>query len=411
MNHPNLLKTQKGEKILMKYPRIYLVLDNCFAIKRWIKPSEWMKIIKDIGFTYVQASTDNEFDPIFFPEDYCLDWMEEVKKEEKATGLKVINFYSGYQTYRTAGLGHYDYRVREMLIEKWFKPLIRRAADLDAKGIGFHVFALTDDVLQDNDKYLETSEIITDYLAEISKYAYENNKIQISFEQMYAPHQPPWTIEGTFEYLEKIYNKYKTPGYVTIDVGHMVGQKKFLKPSKKIIKDSLTDFSARNGNMKIWLGADSAYALWDKLKNSIKGEEKIESAACQISEEMDKYPYFFSDKDDADIYKWIEELAVYSPIIHMQQTNGITSSHAPFTAENNKTGVVKGRQLIESIVKSFEKQKEKNMPSFVEDIYLSFELFASNTDTKREIIYRLRETLEYWRQFVPEDGLPLEKIL
>ena len=49
----------------MSYPRIYLVLDNCFAIKRWIKPSEWMQIAQDLGFGYVQASTDNEIDPLF----------------------------------------------------------------------------------------------------------------------------------------------------------------------------------------------------------------------------------------------------------------------------------------------------------------------------------------------------------
>lgn len=395
----------------MKYPKIYLVLDNCFAIKRWIKPSEWLKIIKEIGFTYVQASTDNEFDPIFFPKNYSMEWLEEVKKEEKATGLKVINFYTGYQTYRTAGLAHYDYRVKEMLIEKWFKPLIRRAADLKVKGIGFHIFALTDEVLQDKDKYLETSEIITDSLAEISKYAYKNNKIQISIEQMYAPHQPPWTIKGTFDYLRKIYNKYKIPVYVTIDVGHMVGQKKFLRPSKQYIMDNFKNFFKNNEEQHIWLGGDSVYALWDKLKNSIKSEEQIEKVAEEISKEMDKYPYFFSDNDDSNIHKWIEELAVYSPIIHMQQTNGIVSNHAAFTRENNKFGVVKGKLLLESIAKSFEKQRDKNLPPSVEDIYLSFEIFSSNIDTKREIIYRLKETLEYWRKFIPQDGMSLEKLL
>ena len=126
---------------------------------------------------------------------------------------------------------------------------------------------------------------------------------------------------------------------------------------------------------------------------------------------MDKYDYFFSDREDADIYKWIEELAIYSPIIHMQQTDGIVSSHAAFTAENNKSGAVKGNLLLESIAKSFEKKRDKDLPSFIEDIYLSFEIFSSNTDTKREIISRLKETIEYWRKFIPQDGISLEKLL
>ena len=26
----------------MKYPKIYLALDNCFALKRWVEPETWL---------------------------------------------------------------------------------------------------------------------------------------------------------------------------------------------------------------------------------------------------------------------------------------------------------------------------------------------------------------------------------
>ena len=61
-------------------PELYLVLDNCFAIKRWVRPAEWMRVAKEIGFSYVQASTDNEMDPLFSTEGYMDEWFREVEK-------------------------------------------------------------------------------------------------------------------------------------------------------------------------------------------------------------------------------------------------------------------------------------------------------------------------------------------
>lgn len=144
----------------MKFPRIYLVLDNCFAIKRWVKPAEWMSLIKEIGFNYAQASTDNEIDPLFNPANYMDDWFAEVQRCADATGVKVVNFYTGYQTYRTVGLAHHDARVRQRLMQDWLKPMIRRLAAMGAVGIGFSLFAIPDEALQDPDKYQERTELI-----------------------------------------------------------------------------------------------------------------------------------------------------------------------------------------------------------------------------------------------------------
>ena len=47
------------------YPRIYLAIDNCFASKRWSTPADWMKVISDAGIYYVEASADNECDPLY----------------------------------------------------------------------------------------------------------------------------------------------------------------------------------------------------------------------------------------------------------------------------------------------------------------------------------------------------------
>jgi len=282
---------------------------------------------------------------------------------------------------------------------------------LEAIGIGFSYFAIPDEVLQDPIKYKQRTEVIISLLGELSLYAYKNGKIQVSVEQMYAPHQPPWTIEGTRKYLKAVFDVYKKPLYVTLDVGHMVGQRRFLRTSKRNIEKSLTNAAKNKSIPSIWLGSDSIYKKWYAANRNCKSKEEIVKAVDEINTEMDKYPYLFAENKDGDIFKWVEEFACYSPIIHMQQTNGVHSSHAAFTPETIRDGIVTGKRLLKAIEKSYQKQLKKGMPPAVENIYLTFEIFTSNVEKKRDIITKLKQTLEYWRKYIPEDGISLDKLL
>ena len=107
----------------MEYPKIYLALDNCFALKRWVEPETWLPLIKDLGYTSIQASYDNEFDMLYNTKEYIDSWLERLTVAEKQYGAKVQSFYSGYQTYRTSGLAHPDRRVVNSIVEGWIKIL------------------------------------------------------------------------------------------------------------------------------------------------------------------------------------------------------------------------------------------------------------------------------------------------
>ncbi|MGQ9723625.1 MAG: hypothetical protein ACUVXA_20180 [Candidatus Jordarchaeum sp.] len=392
----------------MVYPKIYLVIDNCFAIKRWVKPSEWMDVIKNIGFSYVEASTDNEYDPLFSTRGYMEDWINEVSIHQKENNMRVVNFYTGYQTYRTIGLAHHDRRIRKKLFEGWHKKLIRYASRIKA-GIGFSFFALPDKVLQDPKKYKETMNMVLVILSKLAVFAWDYGQVPLSVEQMYAPHQPPWTIEGAKRYLKDMYNLSGVPSYITIDVGHQVGQRKFKRPDIVRIKENLKKFRSGEWVENLWLGPQSAYELFFNALKCSESEE--EDFVLRIQDEMDRCPYFFADEIDGDTYKWLEELGCYSPIIHMQQTDGITSNHAPFTKKNNIKGIIKGDKLLKAIAKSYEKDSEEGMPPKSNEVYLTFEIFSSNTDINYNTIQRMKETLYYWRQFVPYDGLTLNRLI
>lgn len=388
----------------MNYPRIYLVLDNCFAIKRWVKPTEWMEISRDLGFKYVQASTDNEIDPLFCTDDYMDGWFEEVKTQQKKLDMQLVNFYTGYQTYRTVGLAHYDSGMREKITNGWIKKLIVKIADLKAKGLGFSFFAIPHAVLQDPAEYKKMMGLLIAQMADIAAFAHENGRVQVSYEQMYAPHQPPFTIKGTLDFIKSVYEINHKPSYVTIDAGHMVGQKKFRRPSKKDIMDALAK------NKAIWLGSDAAQIMFEQAAGLARGAQ-ISEIADRIEADISAHEYLFSEAEDSDVYQWLYAAACYSPIMHLQQTDGITSSHAAFTPDNNKRGIIQGDRLLAAIKKSYEQNNANFLQQAAEDIYLSFEIFASNTETGREIIAKLRQTIAYWRRWVPEDGMKVSELI
>jgi hypothetical protein len=381
-------------------PKIYLVLDNCFALKRWVRPLDWSRIGREIGFGYIQASTDNEIDPLFSTEDYMDEWFDAVLRAQDRTGVRVINFYTGYQTYRTVGLAHFNEGMVSNIRDNWINKLIERGSRAGMKGLGFSWFAFPDYVMQDSHAYGAMERKIQSILSAIGNFAYEHNQFQVSIEQMYVPYQPPFTIEQSERYLRECYAPHHHPIYITLDTGHMIGQSRYTRPKVTEIADSL-----RAGKPDIWLGPDEIYDDWRRYN----GSSDIYAAALSLEERLDEYPYFFTEPGDKDVYIWFSRLAKYSPIVHMQQTDGITGGHKAFTPENNRSGIINGEDLFKAIKASYDDTADIIPP--VQDIYLSFELFFSNMQSSREILRELKQTLDYWRRYVPEDGMRLSEVI
>ncbi len=375
-------------------PRVFLVADNCFAIKRWVQPREWLAVAADLGLRYVQASTDNEFDALYSDPAYMRDWVAEVHQASKETGVQVTSVYTGYQTYRTSGLGHPDSRVRARIVDGWVKPTIDHCAELGAE-LGFHVFAYPEKVLQDRDEYLSVTDRIIDDLAAIAQYA-AGHGVRVSVEQMYSPHQPPWTIAQAKYFLAEVYRRADAPCYVTIDTGHQVGQRAYLRPTEEQVRSLVADGAGSD----LWLGPPSAYqALAD-------GDADAAVAA------MDSNPQYFSDGiDDADLYAWVRAVGRYSPLMHLQQTDGTGSHHAPFTTATNSTGIVHPAPLLRALAESFSAEPLDGMPPDVDTVSLSFEIFSGTTENRHQILSKMRESIEYWRQAIPVDGMRLSELV
>jgi sugar phosphate isomerase/epimerase len=359
-------------------PRIHLALDNCFASKRWTEPQEWMEIARDCGIYHIEASADNECDPLYSTPEALCDWVGRAQQASQTTGIKVSNLYSGHGTYATLGLAHSDVRVRDRIQHDWLEPMIATAASLSA-GMGFFCHAFSQITLQDPLRYADAYADLIRRLGEIATYA-QAKGVVVSVEQMYTPHQIPWTVAGSAQMLREIAES--APLYLTLDTGHQVGQQHYIKPTA------------------------------DHMQNANRWRGYLESADPQvIGDYVDAHEYLFAAPEDGDLYHWLRTLGCYSPIIHLQQTDGSASAHRPFTATYNANGIVQPRAVLEAIAQSYAQPAPDGMPPRCEDLYLTLEVFSGTAEQPRRILENIQQSAAYWRTFIPQDGVQLDTLL
>ncbi|MFP4407231.1 MAG: TIM barrel protein [Spirochaetaceae bacterium] len=386
-------------------PKLYLAIDNCFATKRWTRPLEWARKVRELGLTYVEASADTENDPLYHGAAYQERWLEEVEAACRTTGVRVANLYSGHGTYSTLGLGHTDADVARRLLEEWLEPQVRAAARLGA-GLGFFAHAFSISTLADPEVYKAARDALVSRLAELARYAQSRLSAPIGVEQMYAPHQIPWTLEGTRELLSDIHTAAGAPMYTNVDVGHQSGQSRFPRPTFESFEKSVALLRDESEERLPWLGVEEAYTLAEAVAT---GGERIETAWERVDAMAAERPYLFAKPEDGDPYRWLSAFGPYSPIVHLQQTDGESSPHAPFTPTWNAKGVITGERVLTALAKGYEEPFMPESVPPVEELYLTIEVFLSTASNPFSSFRELRRTVEYWRRFVPEDGMELRE--
>jgi D-erythrulose 1-phosphate 3-epimerase len=393
------------------FPRIHLAIDNCFAAKRWTRPAEWMEIIGELGLKYIEASTDTECDPMYMDSGYLDDWINEVEVGSRERDIRVVNLHSGHGTYATLGLAHTDPRNRDRFQHNWMEKLILMAERIGA-GVGFYCHAFNDDILQDSIRYNEQLEDLYDRFAQLSEFAAKHGRTTLGVEQMYTPHQVPWTIDGTRCLLKAVNSRSEHPFYITIDTGHQTTQRKMIRPSEKDISIAYHS-STPNINMAhsefAWFGPKRCYEILSRGRSNFD-PFRITADLYEMRMEMDRHPHLFASEEDGDPYIWLSTFGCYSPIIHLQQTDGSSSSHQPFTSEYNARGRIFGSNVLDAVRISCERPALSHMPRRCTDIYFTLEIFSKTSDIAPAILRNLEKSVAYWRQFIPIDGLPLDQL-
>lgn len=372
----------------MVYPKIYLAIDNCVLYKRWTRPDEWAKIISDMGIYHIEASADNELDPLYTGKEHIKRWINEVLEAQSKYGVKVANIYSGHGSYTTLGMAHPEASVRKQMIEGFFKPLIEVAGQLEC-GMGFFAHAFENRALQNPDMYAQYVKFVEDALVEINTYAGEVGCKDLGIEKMYTPHQYPWRNADVKTLLHNVTSRSGRDFYFTEDVGHHAP--KFAKPNLELLSNNIRG---------VWLGSDEAYRL---ARNN-------DTAQC-IKQEIENNPQLFMSDTEGGCYETLRSLGCYSPIIHLQQTNGEVSAHLPFTKKENEKGIIKGKEILKAIKESYDSPVDTSMPKRAKNIYLTLELFSGTTSIMNDVLDDCRESAQYWRKFIPEDGICLDELI
>ncbi len=382
----------------MKYPKIHLSIDNCFASKRWTRPADWMRVIAKAGIHYVEASADNECDPLYMDDSYLYSWTEDIRKHAPEYGIKIANLYSGHGTYSTLGLAHTDSRNADKMLFGWLCRMLHTAWELDC-GLGFFCHAFDQATLQTPECYHQSLANLKERLAVLASKASKLKISNIGVEQMYTPHQVPWTIDGAKELLRDVKRLSGSDFYLTIDTGHQCGQHKFLCPDRESLRQAVAGFRRTGRFDGIWLGPEK---LYDMIRDGM--------AYDGLERMLDAYPYLFAVERDGDVYEWLRELSPYSPVIHLQQTDGKKSAHQPFNDACNASGIITGEKVLDAIAEAYEKPLGMGMPGRCDDIYLTLEIFSGTADLPVDIEYKIKDSTDYWRKFIPEDGLTVDQL-
>lgn len=404
--------------------RIYLTVENCFASKRWVTPRDWSKILSDMGISYVEASADVELDPLHMEHTYLMRWEQQMRRATEEQGVQVANFFTGHGTYVTSGLLHPDAGVRHRIREDWLGETARRAGRFGA-GLGFFVHAVPQQDLADPEAYhLRREELLQELLLIAEQAGSVPELTNVSLEQMYSPHQPPWRIEETLELMREVYRRSEGyPLYTTLDVGHAGPQRRFLLPEEDELRaaaDTLRESpdSLQTRALPYLGGAPILKRLRSLLRTGASTDRVVE----ELRPLMAEHEYLFASPVDADPYEWLEAVGPYAPVIHLQQTDGASSGHRPFTAEENSRGIIEPAKVLQALKRGFRKAaKEREarsrtiedapLPPSVDKVYLTLELFFPTAAYPEEILRELRESVEAWREVVPQDGLELEELV
>ncbi|MFH1708156.1 MAG: hypothetical protein ABIF71_09595 [Planctomycetota bacterium] len=332
--------------------------------------------------------------PLFSTPAHLADWVATVRTDAERTGVRVVNCYLGYGTYATLGLAHHHAGVRHHLSHSWMMAMMRTAGALNV-GLGFFAHAFSEKVLRDKTLYDRSYRNLVDTIRRLAAAAPATGVKTFGVEQMYTPHQVPWTLGCTADFLRRTNaGNPGLPAYITLDTGHQSGQRKFLVPQAADLERMITAVRA-DKPCDTYLGPREHYA---RFMDMVKKGTTAADLAAAVATHARENPHLFARPEDGDTYAWLGRYAAYSPIIHLQQTDGTVSAHRNFIPALESWGIIKALAVLRAIAQSFEGPVPEGFPPRVTELYLTLEPFLGTAAHARRELEEIAQSVAYWRQ-------------
>ncbi len=266
----------------MRYPKIYLAIDNCFASSALrIRPTGAGD--PRPGAYLREASADNE---CFHEHGRGITGL--VGRRGFAPGMKpTASWWPSVlrpRHLRHAGPAHHPPNRRGQVPQQMVKH--GRTRGRGGAGAGLFLPCLfSDDRVQDPAQVPEFEDTL-------QKNRRRGRVRQGGKTWAYwacgadvYPHRCPWTVAGSEKLLREVYRRGGAPFYLTVDVGHMNGQRRYTRPDDEKILEMHRRFRAGDPVPELWLGPEKAVKLF---------EQSDALPLAEINAIMDEYPHMFA---------------------------------------------------------------------------------------------------------------------
>ena len=192
--------------------RARLGINTCFAVKRWPRPGDWARIVRDeLGLEVVELSLD-------LIEDFGgRQRRDQVRSALDEYGLRAETVFTGLAAYSLNLLMHPDEERRRAAAD-WYLSVVDLAARVGARGAGGHVGAMSVPDWPDPVRRAERWSGLRQSLAEIAAAARSAGLEYLLVENL-ASHREPSTIAG-LETLLTEGDAAHAPVRLCLDVGH-----------------------------------------------------------------------------------------------------------------------------------------------------------------------------------------------
>jgi sugar phosphate isomerase/epimerase len=198
-------------------PTLHLGINNCFAVKRWPEPEQWMGIVKDdLGLDCCQFSLDL-IDPLLDPA-VLSDYASEVRKLAERHDVLIHSTFTGLAAYSWSQMLHPQETMRNAVM-RWYERAISFTAQLGAWGTGGHIGAFSVQDATDEARRDALTRELYERLKQLSRSAAEAGLKFLLFENMAVEREFGHSIEEAQELTQTA----TTPGVpliLCLDVGH-----------------------------------------------------------------------------------------------------------------------------------------------------------------------------------------------
>lgn len=197
--------------------KLYLGVNNCWAVKRWPLPEDWIEICRRFDVENVQFSFDL-LDPKT-SEPALSNMIRRVKEISSEADVNIQSTFTGLAAYSMNLLTHPDPGMRADALD-WYGRAIEVTSLMGVDTTGGHLAAQSYNDFRDLKRRGFMEQVLIDSVRYLASYARSMGLKMLLWEPMPVMREPPTTIEDSKRLLEKVNFKDGVLVRLTIDLGH-----------------------------------------------------------------------------------------------------------------------------------------------------------------------------------------------